>query len=188
MKKIFIVLFGLLVLTAPALAGGYGSDHEHDGGGGCDGGGHSNDPCDAFWGVASELCDAYCGELRCATPHPNTCASACTWVKQTFEWLTHQSLPCEPVTCPCGATLPLFSSIVSGSVTVQQCVVDTVSQVTSVITPEGTFSLVNQAVVPPFCSDNLMQSLNITPQQAVVCQQALVQAAAQQGVQCIQSE
>lgn len=184
------------MLAAPTLANGHGSDHEHGDdheqgdGGGCDGGGHSNDPCAAFKGVASELCDAYCGELRCATPHPYTCASACTWVKQTFEALTGQSLPCEPqtVTCPCGAAIPLFGSIVSGGATVQQCLINSATQVTAVVTPEGTFVLVNQSTAPPFCSDNLSLSLQLTPQQAAVCQQLLVQAAGQQGVQCIPSE
>jgi hypothetical protein len=200
MKKLCVFLLSLLVIAAPALANGHGSDHghgdshgygddHHGDGGGCDGG-HQPGPCDAFRGVASELCEAYCGELRCATPHPNTCASACTWVKQTFEALTGKSLPCESptVTCPCGATLPLFGSIVSGGVTVQQCIVDNATQMTSVITPAGTFSLVNQATVPPFCSDNLTLSLNITPQQAAVCQQLLVQAAARQGVACVSPE
>jgi hypothetical protein len=57
-----------------------------------------------------------------------------------------------------------------------------------VVTPEGTFSLVNQSTMPPFCSDNLTLSLNVTPQQAAVCQQLLMQAAAQQGVACVPPE
>jgi len=98
-----------------------------------------------------------------------------------------QPPPCA-VTCPCGAAIPLFSSIVSGSVTVQQCVIDSVSQVTSVVTPTGTFVLVNQTAAPPYCSANLTQFLQITPQEAAVCQQLLVQVAAGQGVTCVAPE
>jgi hypothetical protein len=178
MKNLFILSLGLLTLAVPALANGTPDGQPPS----------EETVCSSLDGVLFGLCNAYCEAMDCDSPQPQASPTACARVLSNF--MRHsggQPPPCA-VTCPCGAAIPLFSSIVSGSVTVQQCVIDSVSQVTSVVTPTGTFVLVNQTAAPPYCSANLAQFLQITPQEAAVCQQLLVQVAAGQGVTCVAPE
>jgi hypothetical protein len=178
MKNLFVFGLGLLALAVPSLAKGTPDGKPPS----------EETVCDGLDGALFGLCNAYCEAMDCDSPNPHASPTACARVLQNF--MKHsggQPPPCA-VTCPCGAAIPLFGGIVSGSVAVQQCVIDSLSQVTSVVTPEGTFVLVNQTAAPPYCSANLTQFLQLTPQQATVCQQLLVQAATQQGVACVAPE
>jgi hypothetical protein len=178
MKNLFVFGLGLLALAVPALAKGTPDGKPPS----------EETVCDGLKGALFGLCNAYCEAMDCDSPNPHASPTACAQVLGNF--MKHsggQPPPCA-VTCPCGAAIPLFGDIVSGSVPVQQCIADPASQVTSVVTPEGTFVLVSQSAAPPFCSANLTDFLQLTPAEAAVCQQLLQQVAAQQGVACVPPE
>jgi hypothetical protein len=174
MRNLFVFSLGLLALAVPALANGTPDGQPPS----------EETVCSSLDGVLFGLCNAYCEAMDCDSPQPQASPTACARVLGNF--MKHsggQPPPCA-VTCPCPESLPLFADLVAGNVDVQQCIVDDLSQVTSVVTPTGTFVLVNQTAAPPYCSANLTQFLQITPQEAAVCQQLLQQAATQQGVVC----
>jgi len=174
MKNLFVFCLGLLALAAPSLALGTPDGQPPS----------EETVCDSLDGVLFGLCNAYCEAMDCDSPQPQASPTACSRVLDNFKKHSGGQIPPCVATCPCGAAIPLFAAIVSGTVTVQQCFADSTSQVTNVVTTAGTFVLVNQSAAPPYCSANLTQFLQITPQEAAVCKQALQQAAAQQGVVC----
>jgi hypothetical protein len=107
-------------------------------------------------------------------------------VKHDFEQMTGRPLPCQ-ITCPCVNQFPLFAGLANGTVTVQNCIADT--QVISVGTPQGTFALVNNGAMPPFCSVNLVAPfLVLTQAEATACRALLNQAATAQNVVCMAPE
>lgn len=178
MKNLFIFSLGLLALAVPSLAKGTPDGKPPS----------EETVCDGLNGAQFGLCNAYCEAMDCDSPNPHASPTACARVLGNFMKHSGGQLPPCAVTCPCPGSLPLFADLVAGNVDVQQCIADSTSQVTSVITPEGTFALVNQSAAPPFCSVNLMQFLEVTPAEAIACQQLLVQVAASHGVACVPPE
>jgi hypothetical protein len=178
MKNLFVFCLGLLALAVPSLALGTPDGQPPS----------EETVCNSLDGVLFGLCNAYCEAMDCDSPNPQASPTACSKVLDNFKKHSGGQVPPCVATCPCGTAIPLFSDIVSGAVTVQQCVVDTSSQVTSVVTSGGNFVLVNQSAAPPYCSANLTQFLQITTQEAAVCQQLLQQASTQQNVRCVGPE
>ncbi len=178
MRNLFVLSLGLLALAVPALAKGTPDGKPPS----------EETVCDGLKGALFGLCNAYCEAMDCDSPNHHASDTACAQVLDNY--MKHsggQPPPCA-VTCPCPGSLPLFATLVAGDVEVQQCIADSSSQVTSVVTPAGTFALVNQSAAPPFCSVNLTQFLEVTPAEAVACQKLLVQVAASQGVACVPPE
>lgn len=178
MRNLFVFSLGLLALAVPALANGTPDGQPPS----------EETVCSSLDGVLFGLCNAYCEAMDCDSPQPQASPTACARVLSNF--MKHsggQPPPCA-VTCPCPESLPLFADLVAGNVDVQQCIVDDLSQVTSVVTPAGTFALVNQSAAPPYCSVNLTQFLQVTPAEAAACQRLLVQVAAGHGVACVHPE
>jgi hypothetical protein len=178
MRNLFVFSLGLLALAVPSLAKGTPDGKPPS----------EETVCDSLGGALFGLCNAYCEAMDCDSPNHHASDTACARVLQNY--MKHsggQPPPCA-VTCPCPEHLPLFADLVAGNAGVQQCIIDSFSQVTSVVTPEGTFALVNQAAAPPYCSANLTQFLEVTPAEAVACQQLLVQVAESQGVGCVAPE
>lgn len=138
--------------------------------------------CDNETGAAFGLCNAYCEAMDCDSENHHASEIACEQVKRSFERKTGRPLPCE-VRCPCIELLPLFADLVSGAAMVDRCVAD--SEILSVLTPVGSFVVVNAATAPPFCSANLEPPfVELTPAEALVCRDVLRQAAASQSVVC----
>lgn len=178
MKNLFVLSLGLLVLAAPALAKGTPDGQPPS----------EETVCNGLDGALFGLCNAYCEAMDCDSPNHHASDTACARVLANY--MKHsggQPPPCA-VTCPCPESLPLFADLAAGNVDVQQCVVDDLSQVTTVVTPAGTFALVNQSAAPPYCSVNLTQNLVVTPAEAAACQQLLVQVSASHGVTCVHPE
>jgi hypothetical protein len=174
MKKSFVSILGLLTISAGAALA-QTPDHQTP---------SRETICDSQRGAAFGLCNAYCEAMDCDSSQPEASPTACSRVKSNYQRITGLSLlPCE-VVCPCGAQLTLFADIVAGRVGVQQCVDDNAT-VTSVTTPSGSFAIVNQAAVPPFCSVNNQEPfVTLTQQEAEVCRFLLRSAAVEQGVTC----
>ena len=178
MKNVFVFSLGLLALAVPALGNGTPDGKPPS----------EETVCDGLQGALFGLCNAYCEAMDCDSPNHHASDTACARVLANY--MKHsggQPPPCA-VTCPCPQSLPLFADLVAGNVDVQQCIVDDLSRVTSVITPAGTFALVNQSAVPPYCSANLTQFLQVTPAEAAACQKLLVQVAGSHGVACVHPE
>lgn len=178
MRNLFVFSLGLLALAVPSLAKGTPDGKPPS----------EETVCNSLSGALFGLCNAYCEAMDCDSPNPHASPTACSRVLDNF--MKHsggQPPPCA-VTCPCPERLPLFHDLVEGSIGVRQCIIDSLSQVTSVITPAGTFALVNQSAAPPYCSANLTQFLPVTPAEAAACQRLLVQIAAGQGVACVSPE
>jgi len=178
MKNLFVLSLGLLALAVPALAKGTPDGQPPS----------QETVCDGLDGALFGLCNAYCEAMDCDSPNHHASDTACARVLSNY--MKHsggQPPPCA-VTCPCPKSLPLFATLLTGDVDVQQCVVDGPSQVTSLVTEVGTFALVNQSSMPPFCSVNLTQFLEVTPAEAAVCRNLLVQVATSHGVVCMPPE
>jgi hypothetical protein len=178
MRNLFVFSLGLLALAVPALANGTPDGQPPS----------EETVCSGLDGVLFGLCNAYCEAMDCDSPQPQASPTACARVLGNF--MKHsggQPPPCA-VTCPCPEGLPLFADLLAGNVDVQQCIVDDLSQVTSVVTPAGTFALVSQSAAPPYCSVSLTQFLEVTPAEAAACQRLLVQIAAGHGVACVHPE
>jgi hypothetical protein len=142
--------------------------------------------CDSEVGAAFGLCNAYCEAMDCDDPEHRASEQGCASVKRQFERRTGRPMPCE-VTCPCATYFPLFADLGEGIARIELCVGD--DQILSVITPEGTFAVVNGAVTPPFCSLSLEPPLlEITSAQALACRDFLRRASAAQGVPCVSPE
>ena len=142
--------------------------------------------CDAETGAAFGLCNAYCEAMDCDSPNHHASDNGCEHVKRNFERKTGRPLPCEAI-CSCVALLPLFGGLVSGSAPAQQCVDD--GRVISVVTPVGTFAVVNNAAEPPFCSVSLAPPfIGLTATEALVCRATLRRASEDQGVPCLPPE
>src|ERR1700759_1156722 len=145
MKTLFVFSLGLLMLAVPVLAKGTPDGQPPS----------EETVCDGLHGALFGLCNAYCEAMDCDSPNHHASDTACAQTLQNY--MKHsggQPPPCA-VTCPCPQCLPLFAALAAGDVEVQQCVADDNSQVTSVVTPVGTFALVNQSALAPFCSVNL---------------------------------
>ena len=142
--------------------------------------------CDAETGAAFGLCNAYCEAMDCDSPNHHASDTACEHVKRNFERHTGRPLPCE-ATCPCVTRLPLFGNLVSRAATAQQCIDD--GQVISVVTPVGTFAVVNNAAESAFCSVSLSPPfIALTATEALVCRATLRKASEDQGVPCLPPE
>lgn len=139
--------------------------------------------CDGQTGAAFGLCNAYCEAMDCDSPNHRASDNACAQVKKNYERKTGQPLPCE-VVCPCVSLLPLFASLANGTVQVDQCSAN--AEIISVITPNGTFAVVNGAAAPPFCNVNLEPPfVELTTLEVAACRDLLRKAAAAQGVPCV---
>src|SRR5260370_5375093 len=90
--------------------------------------------------------------MDCDSPNHKASDEACAQVKANYERKTGHPLPCE-IECPCGTQFPLFAELANGTATVQSCVADPLF--ITVVTPDGTFAIVNSSDAPPFCSVNL---------------------------------
>ena len=178
MKNLFVFSLGLLALAVPVLAKGTPDGQPPS----------EETVCNGLDGALFGLCNAYCEAMDCDSPNHHASDTACARVLDNYRKHSGGQPPPCAATCPCPQSLPLFADLAAGNVEVQQCVADDNSQVTSVVTPVGTFALVSQASIPPFCSVDLTQFLEITPAEAVACQKLLVQVAASQGVMCAPPE
>ena len=140
--------------------------------------------CDAQTGAAYGLCTAYCEAMDCDSTAPQASPTACTRVKNNYQRITGQPLPCN-VPCPC-LSLPLFSAIVNGTAIPDRCIVD--ASTISVLLPDGTFAFIDSAASPAFCSDNLQSFVNnLTAAEANVCRDVLRRAAMNR-VACVPPE
>jgi len=177
MKKVLVFGLALLAVAVPALAKTPDGKPPSE-----------ETVCDGLEGALFGLCNAYCEAMDCDSPNHHASDTGCARVLGNYMKHSGGTPPPCAATCPCPESLPLFANLVAGSIDVQQCIIDSVSRVTSVVTPAGTFALVNQSAAPPFCSANLTQFLQVTPAEAAVCQQLLVHVAASHGVPCVSPE
>lgn len=139
--------------------------------------------CDGQAGAAFGLCNAYCEAMDCDSPDHRASDAACSSVRRQYERKTGRPIPCE-IVCPCATYFPLFADLGEGVAQVEQCVAN--DEIISVVTPEGTFAVVDGLATPPFCSVNLEPPLlEITPLEVVACRDFLRRAAAAQGVACV---
>jgi hypothetical protein len=112
--------------------------------------------------------------------------SDCERTQHEFEQETGRPLPCM-ISCPCGDQFPLFASLAHGTVTVVNCISNT--QTISIGTPQGTFAVVNNGAMPPFCDVNgVAPFLTLTAAEATACRALLNQAATAQNVVCVAPE
>jgi hypothetical protein len=109
--------------------------------------------------------------------------SDCDRTQHDFEHETGRPLPCQ-ITCPCTTQFPLFASLANGSTTVMSCVSD--PTIISLLTPLGTFAIVNNGAVPPFCDVNgVAPFLTLTAAEVTACRDLLNQVATAQNVVCM---
>ena len=141
--------------------------------------------CDGQSGAAYGLCNAYCEAMDCDSPSPQASPTACSRVRNNYQRITGQPLPCD-VVCPCPSLLPLFGAIVNGTAMPDRCIID--ASTVSVLLPDNTFAFVNGGATPPYCSDNEQSFVDLTAAEAIVCRDLLRRAAMTAGVACVPPE
>ena len=135
--------------------------------------------CDGQRGAAFGLCNAYCEAMDCDSPAPHASPKACDQVRTKFEKITGSSMPCDASQCPCSAELPLFADFESGTATINFCVSS------SSETTVGNFDGQSVIVLSFGCQANGEEPfVSLTEDEAAVCSQILVEAAANQNVEC----
>jgi hypothetical protein len=128
----------------------------------------------------------------CGDDHHGDCGgdhhgdSECSQVQHDFEQETGRPMPCM-IDCPCVRQFPLFAGLASGSITAQACVANTL--IISITTPQGTFAIVNNGALPPFCSvDGVAPFLTLTAAEATACRALLNKVATTQNIVCTAPE
>jgi hypothetical protein len=172
--------------------------------------------CDGEQGDAHELCQEFCMDMHCDEQHGDEHHSGdsyghkssrddhqgddhhgdgggdhhgdseCSQVEHDFEQETGRPLPCM-ISCPCVTQFSLFAGLANGTVTAQTCIASTT--LISIATPQGTFAIVNNGALPPFCDVNgVAPFLTLTAAEATACRALLNQVATAQNVVCVAPE
>jgi len=76
--------------------------------------------CDGQSGAAFGLCNAYCEAMDCDSADAEASAEACEKVRDSFETLTGEELPCE-LDCPCEDADPAWQELVENADSITQC-------------------------------------------------------------------
>lgn len=170
MKKcVWTLALALLVAAAPAIAKTPDGQTPSE-----------ETVCNGQKGAAFGLCNAYCEAMDCDSPAPHASPKACEKTRSQFERITGSAMPCDAVSsCPCGQ-LELFSGFTSGSETINFCV--STSSETSVYTEDGRYVIILPGAG---CQANGEEPfVPLTPDEAGICVQTLLDAAAAQSVSC----
>ena len=141
--------------------------------------------CDGEAGAAYGLCNAYCEAMDCDSDDPSASETACSKVQSKFQNITGRDIPCEvpAVTCPC-ASLPNFNeipelpssvycSLFEGGVSFGSPTGFT--RIAAYPAPENTCRVT-------FGSNTI---LSITPEEAALCIQLILDIAASKNVTCL---
>ena len=138
--------------------------------------------CDGEQGAAYGLCNAFCDAMDCDSDDPQASETACNKVKSKFQNITGRDVPCEEVICPC-ASLPDWSSIPELPSS-EYCVA--YEGGVSFGSPTGFTRIFVSSDPEIICGVRVgsATTLPITPEEAAVCTQLIIDIAASKNVAC----
>jgi hypothetical protein len=141
--------------------------------------------CDAETGAAYGLCNAYCEAMDCDSDDPSASATACSKVASKFQNVTGRDVPCA-LACPC-TSIPTFNTHLE---TVDRCrkFGSTGIDFSDTLLANAYSTVVRAPNTNPICGSNVRGGVSIflpiTPEEAELCYQLVLDAIASNAVTC----